>query len=219
MELDIAIEVKSPIHLGSGREEINLDADVVHDEYGLPYFPAKRFKGLLYESALEVLEMSELSGSRLISLKDLNELFHHDDTKSDVQLVMSDFHMEPEEEYKKITHELGVLEKNYPELLKPKDVLEAYTSVRYQTALKNGIAQKGSLRNMRVVDSGVIFRGSIQLWRGSENHLRVIALALRNLKTAGLKRSRGFGHVACSMRLDDGRTEQDLIDAAIKEVG
>ena len=219
MELDIAIEVKSPIHLGSGREEINLDADVVHDEYGLPFFPAKRFKGLLYESALEVLEMSKLSGSGLISETDLKEVFHHDDTSSDVQLVMSDFHMESEEEYKKITYELGVLEKNYPDLLKPKNVLEAYTSVRYQTALNNGIAQKGSLRNMRVVDSGVIFRGSIQLWHGSENHLRVIALALRNLKTAGLKRSRGFGHIACSMRLDDGRTEQDLIDAAIKEVG
>ena len=93
MELDIAIEVKSPIHLGSGREEINLDADVVHDEYGLPFFPAKRFKGLLYESALEVLEMSKLSGSGLISKTDLKEVFHHDDTSSDVQLVMSDFHL------------------------------------------------------------------------------------------------------------------------------
>ena len=54
------IKALSPLHLGSGQADVNVDAEVIHDDAGLPYFPAKRFKGLLYESALEVAEMSEL---------------------------------------------------------------------------------------------------------------------------------------------------------------
>ena len=219
MDINITIGVKSPIHLGSGREDVNIDAEVVYDVCGLPYFPAKRFKGLLYESALEVAEMSELSGCGLISEQTLKELFHHDDTKSNTQLIMSDFHIEPEESYKDISRQLEELENNFPELLKPSDVLDAFTSVRYQTALKEGegVALKGSLRNMRVVDAGVAFHGTIKLVNGEERHLRAFALALRNLKAAGLKRSRGFGRVECTMHLPDGRTEQDLIEAALKE--
>ena len=217
MDIEIRIEGISPIHLGSGREDVNIDAEIVHDACGLPYFPAKRFKGLLYESALEVSEMSELSGCGLLSGETLKELFHHDDTKSDAQLVISDFHMETKEGYKKISEELKALEENYPEFLKPSDVLDVYTSVRYQTELENGVAKKGSLHNMRVVDAGVVFCGTIRLLHGTEQHLRALAFALRNLKAAGLKRSRGFGRIACSMRLEDGRTEKDLIAAALKE--
>ncbi len=55
----IQIETLSPLHLGSGQENIVLDADVVYDQYGMPYFPARRFRGLLYESAMEMEEMSQ----------------------------------------------------------------------------------------------------------------------------------------------------------------
>ena len=219
MEIAINIEVLSPIHLGSGREDVNLDAEVVHDDCGLPYFPAKRFKGLLYESALEVAEMSELSGCGLISRETLKELFRHDDAPSETQLVISDFHIRPKhgEPYPKVRGELKALQERYPELLAPSDVLDAYTSVRYQTALEDGIAEKGSLRNLRVVNRGVRFSGTVELLRGEERHLAALAFALRNLRAAGLKRSRGFGHVSCSMRLPDGRTEEDLIAAKTKE--
>ena len=59
MEIEVKIEVLSPIHLSSGQANVNVDAEVMHEANGLPYFPAKRFKGLLYESALEVTEMFE----------------------------------------------------------------------------------------------------------------------------------------------------------------
>ena len=54
MKIEITVTVVSPLHLGAGTADINVDADIVHDEYGLPYFPGRRFKGLLYESAVEV---------------------------------------------------------------------------------------------------------------------------------------------------------------------
>lgn len=53
----VKIITKSPLQLGYGKAGIVIDTDVVHDRYGMPYFPAKRFKGLLYESALEMAEI------------------------------------------------------------------------------------------------------------------------------------------------------------------
>ena len=212
--IEIKIDVLSPIHLGSGQEDVNLDAEVVHDACGLPYFPAKRFKGLLYESALEVSEMSALSGCDLISEQTLKELFRHDDTESDVQLIISDFYLKPEKEYDQLRNELETLEKAFPELLRPSDVLDAYTSVRYQTKLKEGVADKGTLHNMRVVDAkDIAFYGTVQLLNGEERHLRAFALALRNLSSAGMKRNRGFGHILCSMT--DTAKEHALLSAAL----
>lgn len=213
-DIEIKIDVRSPIHLGSGQEDVNLDAEVVHDTCGLPYFPAKRFKGLLYESALEVSEMSALSSCDLISEQTLKEMFRHDDTESIVQLIISDFYLKPEKEYTKLRGELELLQKAYPELLRSSDVLDAYTSVRYQTALENGVAQKGTLHNMRVVDSdGVAFYGTVQLVNGEDRHLRAFALALRNLSCAGMKRNRGFGRIQCSMT--DTAKEHELLSAAL----
>ena len=68
-EIDVTIEVLSPIHLGSGQADVNIDSEIVHDAFGFPYFPAKRFKGLLYESALEIREMFELSKLNASSIK------------------------------------------------------------------------------------------------------------------------------------------------------
>ncbi len=215
MDIEIKIEVISPIHLGSGREDVNLDAEVVHDACGLPYFPAKRFKGLLYESALEIVEMSELSGCGLISGQTLKELFRHDDTPSHVQLVFSDFYIRPEDEYRKYYDELRTLQQYCPEFLRPSDVLEEFTSVRYQTELQDGVVTEGSLHNMRVVKAGVVFHGKVEMTGGEERHLQAFALALRNLTTAGLKRNRGFGRIRCVMK--DAEKEQALLSAALGE--
>lgn len=214
--IDVTIKVLSPIHLGFGQGDVNLDAEVVHDTCGLPYFPAKRFKGLLYESALEVAEMSALSGSAWLSPEILEEIFHHS-SESSVQLIVSDFHLWPTAEYEKLQSEWQSLMGRYPALLRPADVLAEYTSIRYQTRLEKGTAKRGSLHNMRVVNAGISFFGTLHLMGGTEAHLQALALALRNLSAAGMKRNRGFGRIACAMRLEDGRTEQALIEAALKE--
>ena len=52
----IRIEAKSSLQLSTNKSDIMIDTEIVHDQYGMPYFPAKRFKGLLYESAVEMAE-------------------------------------------------------------------------------------------------------------------------------------------------------------------
>ncbi|MBQ9486602.1 MAG: hypothetical protein IJU91_02220 [Selenomonadaceae bacterium] len=202
-EFEIKIKVDSPIHLGSGQADVNLDAEFVHDAQGFPYFPAKRFKGLLYESAVEVFEMCELAGMDTTNLAEPEKIFNRnsDDTGnvSDVQIIVPNFYFK---DYQKLCDEWKYLQKKYPEVFLPTDILNAYSSVRYQTQLKDGITVDGSLRNLRVLNAGVEFFGTVTVLNASDGVLNLIALALKNLSAAGTKRNRGFGHITCTATCD-----------------
>ena len=70
--------------LMSGQGDVNTDSTIIHDRYGIPYIPAKRVRGVLYESALEVAEMMELSKLDAFTIEDVNILFNR---STDNQLV------------------------------------------------------------------------------------------------------------------------------------
>ena len=209
-KLEIEITTLSPLHLGSGRADVMVDAEVVHDEFGMPYFPAKRFKGILFESALEVAEMAELSRSNFLKRSDVEGLFQHG-TSSNVQLIVSDLFLP---EIEKMREDWKYLQKRFGDYIQPIDVLKQYTDLRYQTRLENGIAADGSLHNMRTVDKGVSFYGTIEIENGTEKEEQVIAMALENLNTVGLKRNRGFGKIHARLL---NRDQEQLIAEALKE--
>lgn len=217
MKLKIKVTVKSPIHLSSGKADVNVDSDVMHDEYGMPYFPARRFKGLLAESCEEIREMGERSGLEPFKSFSVDELFHHDTDAGAVQLIVPNLYLAEHDEYARMRGAWRAIQKKYASLIDAQDVLEGYTSVRYQTRLTNGVAAKGSLHNLRVVEAGVDFYGDMELDGADAEHcLPLIAAGLRNLRAAGGKRNRGFGRVTCTMTLPDGRTEDDILREALK---
>jgi CRISPR/Cas system CSM-associated protein Csm3 (group 7 of RAMP superfamily) len=210
-QIHVTITVESPINLSSGQADVTVDAEVLHDVYGMPFFPAKRFKGLLYESALEVVEMAELCQGNFISRQCIDELFQHV-PGSAVQLNIHDFHLDG---YGRMAREWYYLQTEYADVLRPSDVLSAYTSLRYQTSIEkdSGVALDHSLHNMRVVDAGVVFKGTMELSGAGPEHLGALALAMKNLRYAGLKRNRGFGKIKCDMTLSG----QDM-DSVVKSV-
>ena len=208
-ELDVTIEILSPIHLGSGQADVNLDAEIVHDALGFPYFPAKRFKGILYESALEIWEMFELSGRDTKNLSPLEKIFHRHSV-SDVQLIVPNFYICPADEYENFCAEWKYLQTTYPEIFTASDVLNSFTSLRYQTKLEKGIAAEGSLRNLRVLEAGIKFFGKIILLNADEKTFNLLALAMKNISCAGTKRNRGFGRIKCSAIFDATLTSDDL---------
>lgn len=55
-QYDVTIQLMSPLQLSGGQADVNVDIDMLVDAMGIPYIPAKRFRGVLYESALEVVE-------------------------------------------------------------------------------------------------------------------------------------------------------------------
>ena len=196
-EFDVTIEILSPIHLSSGQADVTVDAEIIHDALGFPYFPAKRFKGLLYESALEVLEMFELSGLDTENLSPLEKIFHRH-SSSEVQLIVPNFYIKPAAEYQDFCAEWKYLQATYPEIFTAAEVLNALMSIRYQTKLDNGIAAEGSLHNMRVLDDGIKFFGRITLLNADKKVLNLLALAIKNLTCAGMNRNRGFGRLKCT---------------------
>ena len=209
MKTKVKIELLAPLHLGSGGADVNVDAEVVHDEYGLPYFPAKRLKGLIYESALEVLEMSKLSGSEFFAEQDLANLFKRT-VDSSIDLIIHDFYLA---NYEEMAKSWAYLQDKYGDIVTAKDVLVEYTDLRYQTAIDDtGITKEGSLRNLRVVDAGIVFEGNIEISGGSEVHDIILALALKNLRNVGAKRNRGLGNVECVLDEKLGKIFKNTVE-------
>ena len=216
-EFTLEVAALSPLHLGSGRADVNVDAEVVHDRAGLPYFPGKRLKGLIYESALEVLEMSELAGLNLFTEEEMEELFQHN-VQSDTQLTIPNLQLASEEAARQMEEDWLYLQQHYPDLVSAQDVLSLYTSLRYQTMIdrETGTAAETSLRNIRVVDEGLTFCGTVRLKGGTRKKLTILALALRNLSHAGMKRNRGFGRISCAMLQHGKDIRSVLVNEALK---
>lgn len=213
--VSLRVELLSPLHLGSGQADVNVDAEIVHDDCGLPYFPARRLKGLLYESALEVAEMAELAQLHLFTKQELNELFQHD-CLGEVQLDISNLYLQDGES---LREDWSYLEGMYPEFFRQEDVLDSYTSIRYQTKIdaESGTAVDTSLHNMRVLDDGLIFEGEISLRNATRKEFVILALAVRNLGQAGLKRNRGFGRLACTLNQEGHNIMELLVNEALEQ--
>lgn len=221
-KLDVKITVESPLHLGSGQANVNIDAEIVHDAFGLPYFPAKRFKGLLYESAVEVFEMFELAGMETKNLDTPENLFHRfsDDSGkvSEVQIIVPNFYICPLADYQKLCDDWHYLQNEYKEIFSPADVLKSFTSIRYQTKLENSIAADGSLHNLNVLNAGTEFFGTIEILNCNDEVLNLIALAMKNLTAAGTKRNRGFGRITCTANFENDSVETFVEKFFEKEV-
>ena len=191
--LQVEVTLLSPLQLGSGKADVILDSEAVHDRYGLPYFPGKRFKGLLYESAVE---MAEISNGSWFTREEVDALFGHGSSDA-VAMRIDNLTLN---DYEKKQEQWNYLQTSFPELFDKDALWESYTSVRYQTAIdENGIADEGSLHNLRVVDAGLKFTGSICLLQEVPKAQEILKKALMNLRYAGAKRNRGCGHIRCRL--------------------
>lgn len=195
----VEIELLSPLHLGSGHQDVIVDAEVVRDRWGMPCFPGKRLKGLLYESALE---MAEISRETWFTVSEVKALFAQLEegvlTAEESGVVVENFNLPC---YETLCEGWEYLNREYNGLFTPGEVWESYTELRYQTEIdpETGTAKTASLHNMKVVDAGTKFIGFIDLKTVNEVNESIITKALLNLRYAGTKRNRGFGRIKCTL--------------------
>ena len=195
----IEIELLSPLHLGSGHQDVIVDAEVMHDRWGLPFFPGKRLKGLLYESALE---LAEISGGKWFTVYDVKKLFaqqQNDEwTAEESGLVVENFNLPDHEE---LCKGWEYLNQQYNGIFTSQEVWDTYTELRSQTAInpETGTAETTTLHNMKVVDAGIKFLGCITIKDSNEMNDSILTKSLINLRYAGTKRNRGFGHIKCTL--------------------
>ncbi|AKB58683.1 RAMP superfamily CRISPR-associated protein [Methanosarcina barkeri] len=202
------LELLSDTLIGSGEGwGATIDTDVVFDDFGLPYIPARRVKGCLRESALEVVEMFEQSKIDFASRDDLDTLFGKAGQNEAGALSFSNCYPG---DYSLNKQWIEWLISEYPGIFSKDAILDTFTSIRQQTAVnkndnqdsstKKGVAEKASLRTSRVLDKGIKFSGSIESSFELENRLfDFLVFAVRNLRYMGTNRNRGLGSVLCTL--------------------
>lgn len=220
--LSIKLLSDALINSGEGFGAI-IDSDVVFDDVGLPYIPAKRIKGCLRDAAREVCEM--LKNAQVISFLNLykpedgeyqiiEKVFGAPGGESPAPVYFSHLTID---DYEKNRQWLEYLRNTYTKerhgtgILTRDSILTTFTIIRQQTAINNeGVADDHSLRTIRVLKKGIVFHGEIHTLENDPNIEKLLALGCLNLRRLGTKRNRGFGEVEC--RLLDGTREVSIFN-------
>lgn len=229
MKITIKLLSDALINSGEGFGAI-IDSDVVFDDIGLPYIPAKRIKGCLRDAAREACEMLESAQVKaflnLDKTKDkeyqiFEKVFGRPGNKEPAPVYFSSLNID---DYKKNWQWLEYLRDKYTKehedsskgrygtgILTRDSVLATFTTIRQQTAIsKEGVADEHSLRTIRVLKKGIIFHGEIHALENDPYTKKLLALGCLNLRRLGTKRNRGFGEIEC--KLFDGAAEVSIFD-------
>ncbi len=199
-----------------------IDSDIVFDDYGLPYLPAKRIKGCLRESADQVWAMlkdckpkplAELKPETKEEYNPVDQLFGKPGAENPAGIYFSNLTLK---DYKGNRDALKYFQRNHPGLVSAEQVVQTFTYTRQSTAIDdNGIAEDHSLRTCRVLTSGICFEGTIEIElepalelaleltiASQQENLeaeKLLALACLNFRRMGCKRNRGFGEIICRL--------------------
>lgn len=180
--MEISIKLLSDLCCYSGEVyNTTVDTDVVYDDYGLPYIPAKRLKGCIREAALELYEMGLMPHYNAIFGKEGSDASAF--TISNARL----------ENYDAKVKELKQFEKT--DFVNQQNVLSLFTYLRTQTAVdtNTGTAIENSLRTLRVLKKGLIFHADVDL--ENKDYFEEFKNAVSMVKHMGVSRTRGLGLV------------------------
>jgi len=206
MKYLLSIRPLSYLLVGSGEGSVLVDSDVVFHPSGFPYIPARRIKGILRESMMEVIEMlgcDDQEGEDFIKC-----FFGVEGAQAPTGLLsFGNAYISPWKQIKENLIDSGLC---------PHHIQAYLTQEIQQTALgEGGVAKKRSLRNYRTIKplENVFFEAEISCaGELDEKKLDLLQKAVLNFRYLGTRRNRGFGHVKCSLEksADSAMAEEDL---------
>lgn len=202
--MNLTITTQSYTLCGSGEGTGVIDADVVYDEHGIPYIPARRLKGLLRESAMEVCEFLG------IHAQIVDELFGESGFKESKIKITNCFIPD----YRAVISSIHNLRQPIKGILSRNSITTYFTEIRQQTAIgKDGTAQEHSLRTYRVIKPYMTFIGEIATNGLDRSEKALMFLSALNLTRMGTRRNRGFGKVKCSVSVNEFSKSREAIEA------
>jgi CRISPR/Cas system CSM-associated protein Csm3 (group 7 of RAMP superfamily) len=216
-EYIVTISLESNCLLGSGEGWGSVvDADIVFDNIGLPYFPARRLKGCIRESAKEVLEMMECAGIKKFNKQQIDLAFGRPGETDGANVIFNNLYLP---NYKDVVSWCSWALQEFKCALSPEVIVNSFTNIRQQTSINDkGIAEDKSLRTFRVLKSGLKFEGSVMIKKENTEILNLLALSCSNLRYVGTMRNRGYGKVTCSLKKGDMNLSTRYIEQLEKEV-
>lgn len=199
--MKLKIELLSDFCTGSG-EGFNstVDTDAVFDEYGFPYIPAKRLKGCIRESCLELEELG------MVPMGCVTEIFGREGDDPSLFSLSDAYPKQYEEMLSDLLGEKDKILTNF------QNVAGLYSYTRTQTSLDSntGAAEKNSLRTIRVVKKGMLFEADLIISpRMTKEEKEYLKLATELVTHMGIHRTRGLGTVKiiCQEEKKEGRQE------------
>lgn len=199
-EYIIKVELLSDMVFGSGSAVSgSVDLEVLHSKSGIPYMKGKTLKGKLREELRHVIKCKYAGEERN---EQVERIFGSADDYDYATLKLSDLRLD-------FAVESSLVQiVNNPDIpVNEVDMLNAMTSVRNFTSInpKTGVAEKGTLRKIQVINKGLVFYSSVVAQRTllAEDEA-ALAAAVASLRYLGSKETRGKGKVSCHL-LKDGK--------------
>jgi len=179
-----------------------VDAEVQHDEYGLPFLGGRALKGLLGAECAEIVFALEQAGNKQIDRWRTVEkrLFGETGSTLDGEAILQVGPARlPDDLRAAIAKDVNTGS------LTRADVLETLTVLRTQTAMDaNGAPKKETLRTMRVIIRGLEFFAALgfseDVSDGKQaDELALLAATVKALRRAGTGRNRGVGRIKAEL--------------------
>ena len=195
MNYILEVKLLSEAIFGSGNSVSGVvDQEVLHDDLVFPFMKGKTVKGKFKEEFAHILWC--LSGGKR-GMEDylVREFFGGPDIEAKALLSFSDLCMDK--------YLRGLFDRKVQEhMITPEEILNAVTEIRTFTAIdyNTGVADKGTLRKVRVIRKGFRFSSQISVSRNLEPWERdLLCASALSLKYLGTMETRGKGKVSCRL--------------------
>ncbi len=219
MTYKIEFSLKSDTTFGRGDGVAGLiDAEVEHDQFGLPFLRGRALKGLLAEECANILFSLEPLGKKSGWELPAQRLFGSGGSglQTHAKMHVGDAKL-PEVLRQAVRYEIQ------EHKLTADEVLASLTTIRRQTAMtEQGAPKENSLRSMRVILRETVFEADL-MFDGPINpdSLEIVLLGAccASLRRVGLGRNRGRGKVETKL-IHNGEITQsclNLFEGKIKQ--
>jgi len=176
-----------------------VDAEVQHDNSGLPYFGGRALRGVLRDECCQLLHVLNYVSPWVNAAEQLFGVPGSDGASRGL-LQIGDAQLLPD-----LRAALTRAVQRHD--LSRSDVLESLTTIRRQTAIdpKTGVAKRKSLRASRVVLRELIFTAEVTPFQALDEQgyeIALLAACVQSLRRLGTGRTRGRGQIICTLRDD-----------------
>ena len=183
-----------------------VDAEVQHDEYGLPYLSGKTLKGLLGAECAEILfALQHCQKPEALAewRKAAASLFGGPGSgATEAGLMHVDDARLPRSLRAEISQEFTSLNDSVERATRQRNMLESLTALRRQTAMDavTGAPKTNTLRTMRVILRETPFEAELTFPRpADEREWGLLAACVRAFRRAGTGRNRGRGRLTAEL--------------------